>query len=130
MSSAQKLFKDRLISHFKLLNRYLRYLFLGNTSRLATLVAVAVIGFTSGAGQTAALTAMLRRARTPRATETASAGWNIAFNGGLGVGAVVAGWVTIQGQLQTEPFRHEEFSHLRHHEIIEPVRHMLRKGKR
>lgn len=67
------------------------------TSHLGILVAVAVIGFASGVGQTAALTAMMRRARTPRATETASAGWNIAFDGGLGIGALAAGWVTIQG---------------------------------
>ena len=66
-------------------------------SRPGTLVAVAVIGFASGVGQTAALTAMMRCARTPRATETASAGWNIAFDGGLGIGALAAGWMTIQG---------------------------------
>ncbi|MCM1011794.1 MFS transporter [Brevibacterium sp. XM4083] len=67
------------------------------TSQLGILVAVAVIGFASGVGQTAALTAMMRRARTSRATETASAGWNIAFDGGLGIGALAAGWLTIQG---------------------------------
>ncbi|WGH92791.1 MFS transporter [Auritidibacter ignavus] len=66
-------------------------------SRPGTLVAVAVIGFASGVGQTAALTAMMRCARTPRATETASAGWNIAFDGGLGIGALAAGWMTTQG---------------------------------
>lgn len=67
------------------------------TSHLGTLVAVSVIGFASGVGQTAALTAMMRRAQTPRATETASAGWNIAFDGGLGIGALAAGWMTNQG---------------------------------
>jgi len=71
------------------------------TSHLGILVAVAVIGFASGVGQTAALTAMMRRARTSRATEAASAGWNIAFDGGLGIGALAAGWLTIQGLLPT-----------------------------
>ena len=43
MSSAQKLFKDRLISHFKLLNRYLRYLFLGNFMVSIAFAVVALI---------------------------------------------------------------------------------------
>ncbi|MEH0059770.1 MFS transporter [Auritidibacter ignavus] len=66
-------------------------------SRLGILLAVAVIGFTSGVGQTAALTAMMRRARTSRNTEMASAGWNIAFDAGLGIGALAAGWAFSQG---------------------------------
>lgn len=70
--------------------------FAAANSRLGLLAAAAATGFASGAAQTSALTAMMRRVRTPRATETSSAAWNIAFDGGLGLGALVASWVSGQ----------------------------------
>ena len=67
------------------------------TSHPGALITVAAIGFASGIGQTAALTAMMRCTQTARATETASAGWNITFDVGLGIGAFAASWLTLQG---------------------------------
>lgn len=53
--------------------------------------ASALVGLASGAGQTVALTVMMRQAQDCRGTERISALWNIGFDAGLGVGAVVAG---------------------------------------
>ena len=61
----------------------------------AFVVTAGLIGLTSGAGQTAALTAMMRRAHHPAGTERASATWNIVFDLGLGLGALTAGYLVI-----------------------------------
>lgn len=58
-----------------------------------TLVTAGLIGLASGAGQTAALTAMMRRGHNPAGTERASATWNICFDIGLGLGALSAGLI-------------------------------------
>lgn len=51
----------------------------------------AVIGAGTGVIQTAALTLKMRRARTPQAVERSAAIWNITFDVGLGLGALVLG---------------------------------------
>lgn len=50
-----------------------------------------LIGLGSGAAQTAALTAMMRRTTGPQSTERASTTWNVCFDIGLGLGALSAG---------------------------------------
>lgn len=52
--------------------------------------ASAAVGAGAGMMQTAALTLMMRRAHTPARTDQASAAWNIAFDTGLGAGALLA----------------------------------------
>lgn len=64
-----------------------------STASTVILVTAGLIGLASGAGQTAALTAMMRRARNPAGTERASATWNICFDIGLGLGALSAGLI-------------------------------------
>lgn len=64
-----------------------------STSPTVTLMTAGLIGLTSGTGQTAALTAMMRRARDPASTERTSAIWNICFDIGLGFGALSTGLV-------------------------------------
>lgn len=58
---------------------------------LVKIGASAAVGAGAGMMQTAALTLMMRRAQTPARTEQVSAAWNIAFDLGLGAGAVLAG---------------------------------------
>lgn len=62
-----------------------------STSSTVMFVAAVLIGLASGAAQTAALTAMMRRAHNSASTERASATWNICFDIGLGLGALSAG---------------------------------------
>ncbi|WP_020578450.1 MFS transporter [Actinopolymorpha alba] len=61
----------------------------------AVVAASAALGVAAGGIQTAALTLMMRSARTPAHTERASAAWNIAFDLGLGAGALTAGLITL-----------------------------------
>lgn len=60
------------------------------TSIWELFMATVLIGVASGVGQTAALTAMMRRAQGSTGTEMISAVWNIGFDCGPGIGAVVA----------------------------------------
>lgn len=69
--------------------------FIAAPSHLWMIAATTLIGFASGVGQTAALTGMMRRARATRSTEMISAGWNITFDVGLGIGAVIAGVISL-----------------------------------
>ncbi|MEU6716807.1 MFS transporter [Nonomuraea sp. NPDC046802] len=59
------------------------------------ITAGAVAGAAAGAIQTAALTLMMRRAHTRARTEQVSAAWNIAFDLGLGAGALTAGLLSL-----------------------------------
>ncbi|WP_197318685.1 MFS transporter [Saccharomonospora sp. NB11] len=54
------------------------------------LPAATLIGAASGAVQTATLTSMMRRVRSPAHTDRTSAAWNVAFDVGLGLGALTA----------------------------------------
>lgn len=58
---------------------------------LLVILAGSAVGLGAGSSQTTALTLMMRRARTPRDVERSSAAWNIAFDTGLGLGALVLG---------------------------------------
>lgn len=69
-----------------------------SASPVALVVAAGLIGVTSGTGQTAALTAMMRRAHGPAGTERASATWNIVFDLGLGLGALTAGHIVVASE--------------------------------
>lgn len=65
--------------------------FILSSSELAVILTSVLVGFGSGIGQTAALTAMMRRAQDSASTERVSAVWNIGFDIGLGAGALTAG---------------------------------------
>lgn len=64
----------------------------GMSSSLVMVISTsALVGLASGACQSAALTALMRRARTGADTDRASTAWNICFDLGLGLGAFLAG---------------------------------------
>ena len=64
--------------------------FTWSTTPLLVLASGIVVGLASGACQTAALTALMRRARSTAGTNRASAAWNICFDIGLSFGALAA----------------------------------------
>lgn len=53
------------------------------------LVSLGALGVGAGCSQTTALTRMMRLAHTARSTQAISAGWNMIFDCGLGVGSVL-----------------------------------------
>lgn len=64
--------------------------YLGIDSSAVRLVAIAVIGTTAGVVQTAALTVMMHHTHSNRDVDRVAVAWNIAFDAGLGLGALVA----------------------------------------
>ncbi|WP_033337442.1 MFS transporter [Catenuloplanes japonicus] len=64
--------------------------FLTATAPVVLIATMAVVGAVAGAVQTAALTGLMRGAGGPAGTVRAGAAWNITFDLGLGVGALLA----------------------------------------
>lgn len=58
---------------------------------MVTVILSIIVGGSSGALQTIALTVLMRNAHSPSQTNRSSAAWNILFDAGLGLGAFAAG---------------------------------------